>query len=80
MLYISNEIVENGREHVVFIVADSLLTVDLGIVEDVADLFCDLASCVSYGDEIAFDLSVPRLVDAESRKTDDRINRSSQFV
>ena len=73
---IGNEVVENRREHIVFVVADCLLTVDLGIVEDIADLLCDLASGIPNGDKIAFDLPVSGFVDAESRKTDDRVDRS----
>ena len=71
---------ENGREHVVFIVAYCLLTVDLGIVQDVAYLFCDLASRVPYRYQIVLYLAVLGLVDGKARKTDDGIYRSPQFV
>ena len=77
MLYVGNEIVENGREHIVFVVADGFLTVDLGIVKDIADLLCNLAAGIPDRDEIAFDFPVPRLVDAERRKAYDRIDRGS---
>ena len=68
---------EHGREHIVLVVAYGLFTVDLGIVEDIADLLCDSSSGISYGNEITLDLTVLGLVNAKARKTDDRIDRCS---
>ena len=68
---------KDGRHHVVFVVADGLLTVELGIVKDVADLLGNLASGIPYRDKIAFDFAVPGLVDAKTRKSDDRVDRRS---
>ena len=68
---------KNGRKHVVFVVADRLVTVDLGIIEDVADLFGNLASRIPYRDKVTLDLAVSGLVDAKAGKSDDGVNRSS---
>ena len=58
LLDIGNEVVKNGGEHIVLVVADSLLTVDLGIVEDITDLIGNLAACIPYRNEITLDLAV----------------------
>ena len=76
LLYVGNDIVKDRREHVVLVVADSLLTVEFRIIENVADLFRDLSSRIPYGYQIAFDFAVPGFIYAKSRKTDDRIYRS----
>ena len=39
---------ENGRQHVVFVVPYRFITVDLRIVENITDLLGNFASCVSY--------------------------------
>ena len=80
LLNVGYEIVKNGREHVVFVVADGFFTVELGIVEDVTDLVCNLAACISYSNKIALDLAVSGFVYAKACESDDGINRCSQFV
>ena len=80
LLDIGYEIMKNGREHIVFVVADCLFSVDLGIIEDIADLVGNLTACVPYRDEVALDLAVLGLVDAETCKSYDRVDRGSQLM
>ena len=67
---------QNGREHVVFVIADCLLTVEFRIIENVADLFSDLSSRIPDGYQIPFDFAVSGLVYAKACKSDDGVNRS----
>ena len=58
MADLRNKIVKDRRKHIVFVVADGLATVELGVIEDIADLICDSPAGITYGDQIFVDLSV----------------------
>ena len=75
-----DQVVKDRREHIVFVIGHCFISVQLGVIQDIADLFGDFTAGITDRDQIAVDLSVLGLIDTDTRQTDNRIHRGTDLV